>query len=314
MRSHSATAVQRGAGVTSCHRYTLPQDGDNPRRLSTVCGRADRPPPDPGLGMLSPKQAAQSKRTIALSNLYDAAAARVARGIVRLAANRVNVVFSFPDGSRWGPSTPTTPEFRVIDPDSFYRRLGRNAKMAFGEAYVAGDWTSGPDTDLADLLTPFAEKLTTLLPGPVRKLRRVIDRRLPHHTHNTREGAKSNVSAHYDMSNELFKAFLDDTLTYSCAWFDDLRNEPLETAQLRKIDGILDYAEVTTGTNLLEIGSGWGSLAIRAAQRGATVTSITLSQEQANLRPSGSRTSGSTTSHGSRSPTTATSRASSTRS
>ena len=76
-------------------------------------------------------------------------------------------------------------------------------------------------------------------------------------------------------------------MTYSSAWFDN--SEPTETAtrleeaQLRKIDGILDLAGVRSGTRVLEIGSGWGSLAIRAAQRGARVTTITLSREQMRL-------------------------------
>jgi cyclopropane-fatty-acyl-phospholipid synthase len=76
-------------------------------------------------------------------------------------------------------------------------------------------------------------------------------------------------------------------MTYSCAWFD--KSQPAETAtrleeaQLRKIDGILDLAGVQAGTRVLEIGSGWGSLAIRAAQRGARVTTITLSREQLRL-------------------------------
>ncbi len=213
----------------------------------------------------------------------DALAGAVARGIVRAAARRVPVRFTFPDGSAWGPDGAATPEFEIVDPRAFYRRLGRDAKMAFGEAYVAGEWRPGPGTDLADLLTPFAARLATLVPGPIRTLRAVVDRRIPHHTHNTREGAKSNIEAHYDMSNALFRLFLDDTMTYSSAWFVDPANESLESAQQRKIDGILDYAEVRAGTRVLEIGSGWGSLAIRAAQRGAHVTSITLSAQQAEL-------------------------------
>ena len=76
-------------------------------------------------------------------------------------------------------------------------------------------------------------------------------------------------------------------MSYSCAWFGDSKPiataSGLEEAQLRKIDGILDLAGVGAGTRLLEIGSGWGSLAIRAAQRGARVTTITLSREQARL-------------------------------
>ncbi|MEP6667428.1 MAG: cyclopropane-fatty-acyl-phospholipid synthase family protein [Nocardioidaceae bacterium] len=215
--------------------------------------------------------------------MYDAAASRIARAIVKTAAQRVDVRFSFPDGRAWGPTTAGTPEFQIVDPQAFYRRLGRDAKMAFGEAYVAGEWKPGEGTDLADLLTPFATKLADLVPKPIRKMRVVIDRRLPHHTHNTKDGSRSNIEAHYDMSNDLFKEFLDETMTYSAAWFEDFENEPLKAAQERKIDGILDYAEVGVDTRLLEIGSGWGSLAIRAAQRGAQVTTITLSQEQAEL-------------------------------
>jgi cyclopropane-fatty-acyl-phospholipid synthase len=70
-------------------------------------------------------------------------------------------------------------------------------------------------------------------------------------------------------------------MSYSSAWFHE--GDDLEAAQLRKIDGVLDYAEVGAGTRVLEIGTGWGALAIRAAQRGAVVTTITLSEEQAAL-------------------------------
>jgi cyclopropane-fatty-acyl-phospholipid synthase len=85
----------------------------------------------------------------------------------------------------------------------------------------------------------------------------------------------------------MFALFLDPSLSYSCALFDTLDPAPKqddhEDAQLRKIDAVLDAAGVGEGTRLLEIGTGWGSLAIRAAQRGATVTTITISAQQADL-------------------------------
>jgi cyclopropane-fatty-acyl-phospholipid synthase len=214
--------------------------------------------------------------------MYDAVTSQIARRIVRIAARRVPVRFTFPDGTSWGPDQPGAPVFEIVDPEAFYLRLGRNAKMAFGEAYVAGEWRPGSSTDLADLLTPFAASVASLVPAPLRRLRGMIDRKLPHHTSNTRDGSRSNIEAHYDMSNTLFASFLDETMTYSSAYFQELQ-EPFEDAQVRKIDAILDYADVGEGTRLLEIGSGWGSLAIRAAERGASVTSITLSQEQAEL-------------------------------
>jgi len=149
---------------------------------------------------------------------------------------------------------------------------------------MAGDWRAGPGTDLADLLAPFAARLATLVPEPLQRLRAIIDQRIPTSHENTLGGSRDNVRAHYDLSNELFEAFLDPTMSYSAAWFDEsesvLTATGLQEAQLRKIDGVLDYAGVGPGTRLLEIGTGWGALAIRAGQRGAQVTTVTISAEQ----------------------------------
>jgi len=171
---------------------------------------------------------------------------------------------------------------RIVRPKAFFGRLGAETKIGFGEAYMAGDWTTGDDTDLADLLIPFAERLTTIVPQSLQRFRALVDERLPRSTRNSVSGARKNIEAHYDLSNEMFAQFLDPTMTYSSAWFAD-EDESLETAQVRKMDGILDQARVGDGTRVLEIGSGWGGLAIRAAQRGAHVTTITISTEQAQL-------------------------------
>jgi cyclopropane-fatty-acyl-phospholipid synthase len=213
--------------------------------------------------------------------------ATVARLIFERAVAALPVRVTYPDGRVLGGGSPTSPEFSVVRPAAFFARLGRDAKIGFGEAYMAGDWRAGSGTDLADLLTPFASRLTTLIPPALQRLRVLVDRRVPPDHENTLDGSRTNIAAHYDLSNDLFAAFLDPTLSYSCAWFGD--SEPiaaatrLEEAQLRKIDGILDLAGVRAGTRVLEIGSGWGSLAIRAAQRGAHVTTITLSHEQMRL-------------------------------
>ncbi len=139
-----------------------------------------------------------------------------------------------------------------------------------------------PGDDLADVIIPFAARMATLVPEPLQALRRFADARKPAGERNTISGAQANISRHYDLSNELFAEFLDETMTYSSAWFAG-DTDDLATAQRRKIDGIPDLAGVRDGTRLLEIGTGWGELALRAAQRGAQVTTLTISAEQQTL-------------------------------
>ena len=151
---------------------------------------------------------------------------------------------------------------------------------------MAGEWRAGPGTDLADLLVPFAQRPTTCAAraGPV--FGGWSTAAIPAGQLNSPTGSRRNVEAHYDLSNDLFAAFLDDTLTYSSALFDDAVPWPqqsLEQAQLRKVHAILDLADVRAGSRVLEIGTGWGTLAIEAARRGAHVTTLTLSAEQAGL-------------------------------
>jgi cyclopropane-fatty-acyl-phospholipid synthase len=123
-------------------------------------------------------------------------------------------------------------------------------------------------------------------------------KRPPRRQRSSQRNSRDNIAHHYDLSNDLFELFLDQTLSYSSGLFDGdpvdagdhLRMGPpsgpaetLEAAQERKIERLLDEARVHEGTRVLEIGSGWGELAIRAARRGAVVHTITLSSEQQAL-------------------------------
>ncbi|WP_109509604.1 SAM-dependent methyltransferase [Nocardioides speluncae] len=210
--------------------------------------------------------------------------AAVARRLARRAVTGLPLRVVLPDGTSWGAGGQDDPTLRLVRPDAFFQRLGAGALIGFGEAYQAGDWETD---DLAGVLTVLASRLSTLIPAPLQRLRRAAVRRRPRREVNTIAGARQNIQRHYDLSNELFALFLDESLTYSSAHFAGepaaSDGEELADAQRRKIDRLLDVAKVRPGTRLLEIGTGWGELAIRAAGRGARVTTVTISGEQAEL-------------------------------
>ena len=209
------------------------------------------------------------------------ARAAVARVLFGAAVVRLPLRVHLPGGSLHGAGGPGTPVMRIRRPREFFRRLGASGLIGFGESYMAGEWDS---TDLTGLLTVFAAHTAELVPPPLQRLRQLAVRRQPPGDRQTIAGARHNIGRHYDLSNDLFALFLDETMTYSCALFaDPSAPGDLAEAQRRKIDRLLDRAGVGPGCRVLEIGTGWGELAIRAARRGATVRTITISAEQRAL-------------------------------
>jgi cyclopropane-fatty-acyl-phospholipid synthase len=189
---------------------------------------------------------------------------------------RVTVSVSGADAGR----AAGQPELRLRRPAAFYRRLGARGLIGFGEAFQAGDWDSD---DLAGLLAVLAAGVDTVVPPWLQGVRgHSAAPRRPRAEKQTIEGARRNARHHYALPDELFRAFLDETMCYSSAIFptgDDGRViaewDTLAQAQRRKIDRLLDLARVGSGTRVLEIGTGWGELAVRAAQRGALVHAVT---------------------------------------
>lgn len=194
------------------------------------------------------------------------------------------VVVTLPEGDRheFGPTgTGLTADLHVKD-YRFFSHLVTADEIGMGVTYEKGCWES---SDLvrfiefmfeATLSSPF---LTPWYASLVKAFYMMWHLR----NRNTPGQAKENISRHYDLGNEMYKTFLDETLTYSCAIFDR-EDEPLADAQLRKIDRILEKACLNEQHHLLEIGTGWGTLAMRAAKLyGCRVTSITLSEEQHKL-------------------------------
>lgn len=221
-------------------------------------------------------------------------AGKVADTIFRAAVRRLPLTVRYPDGTELGlgagsgSSRGTAyPVMTMHRPEDFARRLGDGGLIGLGESYMAGDWDAD---NLTAVMEVFAARVGSLVPEPLQKLRGLYLPRTPRTERNTEQNTRSNISRHYDLSNELFATFLDSTMTYSSALFPErgeaLRHvawDGLAAAQQAKIDRLLDKAGVTEGTRVLEIGTGWGELALRAAARGASVYSVTLSSEQQEL-------------------------------
>ncbi|MDQ6688673.1 MAG: cyclopropane-fatty-acyl-phospholipid synthase family protein [Actinomycetota bacterium] len=207
--------------------------------------------------------------------------ARVTRAIFTQAVRRLPIRVVTPDGCSIGAGDADSPLMRLHRPDDFFARVGARALIGFGESYQAGDWDCD---DLAPFLTELCRELTTLVPQWMQRLRGFYLARRPSHEENTPTQTRGNIARHYDLSNDLFAEFLDETMTYSSGLFDRASdNDTLADSQRRKIDRLLDRSGVREGTRVLEIGTGWGELAIRAAARGARVHSVTLSSEQLQL-------------------------------
>ncbi|KAH7394907.1 Mycolic acid cyclopropane synthetase-domain-containing protein [Phaeosphaeria sp. MPI-PUGE-AT-0046c] len=176
--------------------------------------------------------------------------------------------------------------FLDVHNEKFWVRLALFADMGFAESYMLGEVSSPDLTKFFELFilnrnnlsngSTITSAISTGLAGLVRGS-------------NNLKNARLNISAHYDISNEMFAAFLSPDMTYSSPiWLPkshaDSANETLYDAQMRKLDRFIDNTHIKGSDHVLEIGTGWGSFAMRAVQRtGCKVTSLTLSIEQKEL-------------------------------
>jgi len=169
-------------------------------------------------------------------------------------------------------------EIHILDAAAWGMVAG-NGSIGAGEAFIQGYWSS---PDLTSVVRVFVSNLEVLdgLEGGLAKLGRPLIQGLHWLNRNTRKGSQKNIAAHYDLGNDLFEQFLDPTMMYSAAQF--LTDEDsLEQAQLNKLQRICQKLALKPTDHLLEIGTGWGSMALYAAQHyGCKVTTTTLSKEQ----------------------------------
>jgi cyclopropane-fatty-acyl-phospholipid synthase len=183
--------------------------------------------------------------------------------------------------SHYGDPDADPLEIVVLD-RRFYTAVAFGGAVGAGEAYANGWWSTDDLTGVVRLLLRNRELLEDFETGWARlakPLRRIVHalRR------NTRRGSRRNISAHYDLGNEFFATFLDDTLTYSCGLFER-PGSTLREASIAKYDRIAALADLRPEDHVIEIGTGWGGFAIHAASRyGCRVTTTTISEEQFRL-------------------------------
>ncbi len=223
-----------------------------------------------------------AKHRLRAAGPWPALAALLLRGL-----RSGELTVAMPDGSEHvfrGPAKGCTARIELVDM-TFPRRLLLGGSIALAEGYMDGAWRT---EDLDSVLALGLHNLDAGWSSAVPALMRPIER-VRHALRDNDEdgGSRRNVAAHYDLGNDFYELWLDDSLTYSAACLPEEAGgiptpEQLEHGQVRKWDRVLELIQPATGDHLLEIGCGWGGFAIHAAKEaGCRVTGVTLSEEQA---------------------------------
>lgn len=185
------------------------------------------------------------------------------------------------ESRHYGPGGDPSAAVTVHDP-YFYRSLAFGGHIGAAESFVRGEWEADDLTALVRLFARNREVLDGLETGwarvsqPALALLRFLSR-------NTKAGSERNIRAHYDLGNDFFAAFLDETMTYSCGIFER-EDASMREASIAKYDRLCGKLDLRPDDHLIEIGTGWGGFAIHAAQRyGCRVTTTTISPSQHRL-------------------------------
>lgn len=185
-------------------------------------------------------------------------------------------------------------EFHFGDPDAglssvvqvqhprFYRRAVLEGGLGIAQSLLDGDWFCHNLTALVRIFIRNLE-VTDRFESGLAWFRQCTARAGHWFRRNTRIGAARNIHAHYDLGNDFYRLFLDETMSYSCGVFEQ-ETDSMQKASLNKLDRVCRNLNLKPGDHLLEIGTGWGGLAVHAAQYyGCRVTTTTISREQYNL-------------------------------
>jgi cyclopropane-fatty-acyl-phospholipid synthase len=176
---------------------------------------------------------------------------------------------------------PVAATLTIHDP-AFYTEAVLGGQIGAGEAYMDGLWSSDDLTSLVRIMAR-NDDLADGIEGGAARFKGLLQKVANWQRRNTRTGSRRNIAGHYDLGNDLFKTFLDPTMMYSCAIYPG-EGSSLDEAAVHKLDVVCRKLELSPQDELLEIGTGWGGLAIHAAKNyGCRVTTTTISKEQHDL-------------------------------
>ncbi|EYC50934.1 cyclopropane-fatty-acyl-phospholipid synthase [Hylemonella gracilis str. Niagara R] len=202
--------------------------------------------------------------------------AQLRHGRVSLIDQGERVDYGMPDAR-----CPLSVQLEVLDP-RFWGELAFGGSIGAGEAYMAGYWRCDDLTSLVRILLQNRDVLDGM-EGGLARLTAPLQKILHWANRNTRSGSRRNIAAHYDLGNELFALFLDPTMMYSCAYYETPQTT-LEDAQQARLHRVCQHLKLGPDDHLLEIGTGWGGMAIHAAKHyGCRVTTTTISRQQYEL-------------------------------
>ena len=217
-----------------------------------------------------------------LSTTHNLTSALLRRGVLRqLSQLKSGHLVVIENGERlmFGDSGAGLVGEVQIHDTSVWGMIASNGSIGAGEAFIHGYWSSPDLTKVIRVLVSNMDVLDAM-EGGLARLGRPLIRGLHWINRNTRKGSQKNIAAHYDLGNDMFEQFLDPTMMYSAAQFLTA-DDTLEQAQLNKLQRICQKLDLKPTDHLLEIGTGWGSMALYAAQHyGCKVTTTTLSKEQ----------------------------------
>ena len=217
-----------------------------------------------------------------LSTTHNLTSALLRRGVLRqLSQLKSGHLVVIENGERlmFGDSGAGLVGEVQIHDTSVWGMIASNGSIGAGEAFIHGYWSSPDLTKVIRVLVSNMDVLDAM-EGGLARLGRPLIRGLHWINRNTRKGSQKNIAAHYDLGNDMFEQFLDPTMMYSAAQFLTA-DDTLEQAQLNKLQRICQKLDLKPADHLLEIGTGWGSMALYAAQHyGCKVTTTTLSKEQ----------------------------------